>query len=45
MKIRTAPLPNKTELFCSGCQKWRPRNQIVAVNWMRNGKQPRRDGR
>lgn len=34
----TAPvLPDPAELFCTGCQHWKPRAQIVAVQWIRRG--------
>jgi hypothetical protein len=32
------PIPNKSELFCSDCHRFKPRALIVAVKWIRNGK-------
>lgn len=34
------PIPEKSELFCAGCQQWKSRAAIVAARYV-----PRRIGR
>lgn len=28
------PLPDQPELFCVGCQQWKPRAQMVNARWV-----------
>ena len=30
-------IPDRPELFCTGCQQWKPRAQIVAAKWVARG--------
>ena len=32
-------IPDKPELFCSGCLSFKPRALIVSAHWIRNGQQ------
>lgn len=31
------PIPDRPELFCSKCHRWKPRRTIVAGYWLRAG--------
>lgn len=31
------PIPDQPELFCTGCQRWKPRAQIIAARWVPRG--------
>ena len=30
-------IPDRPELFCTGCHRWKPRDQIVAARWIQRG--------
>lgn len=32
------PIPDRPELFCTGCLRWLPRAAIVAARWIPRGR-------